>query len=395
MSTNLDVKNFEFKGGLRTTSLVLIAVGIIAMICGFLTNKTVGWVDFIVTSVYFVTVAVSGVFFLAVTGVLQASWITPYKRIPEAMTKFLPYGFALMLLTYFGLHSVYEWTHTDIVMNDPILVQKIAWLNEPFYMIRMVLIFAAWIFVGRRLLSLSKKQDEGHDVSQKIVSSSAIGLILFGATICIASFDWLMSVEPHWFSTIYGVNVFSGSFVAGMSFICLATIKLREWGYLKGIINDNHFHDMGKWMFGFSTFWAYTWLSQFLLIWYANIPEETEYYVLRLDHWNFQFFLNVVLNWLAPFLLLLSRPAKRNTKRLKLVACILLVGHFLDLYLMVAPKVFEHHGIHHLSGFGALQALQWLGFAGLFLFVVGTAFSKRDIVAKGDPQLLEGIDLHQ
>jgi hypothetical protein len=397
VSTNLDIKNFEFKGGLKKTSLILIVIGIIATVCGFLMNPTIAWVDFIVNNVYFVTIAVSGVFFLAITGVLQASWITPYKRIPEAMTKFLPYGAVLMLLTYFGLHSVYEWTHTELVANDPILSQKTAWLNESFYMIRMVLIFAAWIFVGMRLTKLSLRQDEGHDVADKIIGSSALGLVLFAIGISVASFDWLMSVEPHWFSTIYGVNVFAGSFVAGMSFICLATIFLKERGYFKGIINENHLHDMGKWMFGFSTFWAYTWLSQFLLIWYANIPEETEYYVLRFDHWQFQWALNLILNWGAPFLLLMSRPAKRNMKRLKLVAIILLVGHFLDLYLMLAPKVFEHNDIHSLasSGFGALQLAQWLGFAGLFIFVVGSAFSKRDIIAKGDPQLEEGIHLHQ
>ena len=230
MSTNLDIKNFEFKGGLRTTSLVLIAIGAIAMICGFLTNTTIAWVDFIVNNVYFVTMSVSGVFFLSVTGVLQASWLAPYKRIPEAMTKFLPYGFVLMLTTYFGLHSVYEWTHTEIVANDPILAAKTAWLNEPFYMIRMVLIFAAWIFAGRKLLSLSKKQDEGHDVVDKYISTGALSLVLFALAICVAAFDWLMSTEPHWFSTIYGIAVFAGSFVSGMSFICLACIYLREWG---------------------------------------------------------------------------------------------------------------------------------------------------------------------
>lgn len=397
MGTNLDIKNFEFKGGLRMTSIVLMGIGAVAMVCGFLTNSTIAWVDFIVNNVYFVTMSVSGVFFLAITGVLQASWLTPYKRIPEAMTKFLPYGFVLMLATYFGLHTVYEWTHTELVANDPILSQKTAWLNEPFYMIRMVLIFGAWIFAGRKLLKLSLRQDQGDDVGDKLISSSALSLVLFSVAICVASFDWLMSTEPHWFSTIYGVAVFAGSFVSGMSFICLVCIYLREWGYLEGVLNDNHFHDMGKWMFGFSTFWAYMWLSQFLLIWYANIPEETEYYVLRMDHWGFQFYANLILNWLAPFLLLLSRPAKRNRKRLKLVACILLVGHFVDLYLMVAPKVFEHNGIDSLAsnGFGALQFLQWLGWAGLFIFVVGTALSKRDIVAKGDPQLLEGIGLHQ
>ena len=394
---SIEVKNFEFGGGLKKTSIALMLIGVIAILASFSLNKTIAWVDFLVNNVYFVTVAVSGVFFLSVTGVLQASWISPYKRIPEAMTKFLPYGFILMLATYFGLHDIYEWTHTDVVMNDPILIQKIGWLNTAGFMSRMVIIFMVWISIGRRLLGLSRKQDEGEDVAEKLIATSAIGLVLFALAICVAAFDWLMSVEPHWFSTIYGIGVFAGSFVSGMTFICLITIKLREWGYLEGVVNDNHFHDMGKWMFGFSIFWAYIWFSQFMLIWYANIPEETEYYVLRMDHWGFVFWANLALNFVIPFFGLMTRAAKRNTKRLKIIGCVILFGHFVDLYLMVAPKIFEHNGIHDLksSGFGALQFLSWLGYLGLFMFVVGRALSKNKLVATGDPQLEEGIALHQ
>lgn len=396
---SIEVKNFEFGGGLKKTSIVLMLIGIIAIVASFSLNKTIAWVDFLVNNVYFVTVSVSGVFFLSITGILQASWVAPYKRVVEALTKFLPYGFVLMLLTYFGLHDLYEWTHTDVVMNDPILVQKIAWLNTAGFMSRMVIIFMAWIFTGKRLLSLSRKQDQGQgdELVEKVISSSALSLVLFAFAICVASFDWLMSVEPHWFSTIYGIGVFAGSFVSGITFICLITIKLREWGYLEGIVNENHFHDMGKWMFGFSVFWAYIWFSQFLLIWYANIPEETEYYVLRMDHWGFVFWMNFAINFLVPFFGLMTRAAKRSTKRLKIIGCIILFGHFIDLYLLVAPKIFEVNGIHDLksSGFGALQFLSWLGYLGLFIFVVGRGLASNKLVATGDPNLQEGIDLHQ
>lgn len=394
---SIEVKNFEFGGGLKKTSIALIAIGVLATLASFTLNRTIAWVDFLVNNIYFVTVAVSGVFFLAVTGVLQASWITPYKRIPEAMTKYLPYGFALMLLTFFGLHDLYEWTHTEVVKNDPILIQKVAWLNTAGFMSRMVIIFMAWIFCGRRLLGLSKKQDEGVDVADKLISTSALSLVLFSFAIFVAAFDWLMSVEPHWFSTIYGVGFFAGSFVSGMTFICLITIKLREWGYLEGVVNDNHFHDMGKWMFGFSVFWAYIWLSQFLLIWYANIPEETEYYVLRMDHWGYAFWANLIINFAIPFFGLMTRAAKRSTTRLKIIGSVILFGHFLDLYLMVAPKIFEVNSIHSLksSGFGALQFLSWLGYLGLFILVVGKALAGNKLVSTGDPQLEEGIALHQ
>ncbi len=391
-----EVKNFEFGGGLQKTAIALVVVGVLAMVGSFALNKTVGWVDFTVNSIYFTLVALSGVFFLSVTGVMQASWITPYKRVPEAMTKFLPLAALFMLATYFGLHSVYEWSHTDIVVNDPILSEKTGYLNAKFYMIRMVVIFAIWIILGLKLTGLSKKQDANPDTDfqKPIMRTGAIGLVLFGLSISVAAFDWVMSVEPHWFSTIFGVYIFAGMFVTGICFITLAVVKLREWGYLQGVITEDHLHDLGKWMFGMSIFWAYIWISQYLLIWYANIPEETEYYILRHHEWNSVFFLNLALNFLAPFLLLLSRPAKRNAGRLKLAACVLLLGHFVDLYLMVAPKVFEHAHAH-VIGFGIIQFLQWLGYFGLFVLVVGKSLSKMNLLPKGDPNLEEGLHLHQ
>lgn len=392
-----EVKNYEFKGGIKSTSLALIAVGVLSILVSFSINPVVAWVDYLVNTLYFVTVALSGVFFLAVTGVLQASWLTPYKRIPEAMTKFLPFGFILMLVTFFGMHTIYEWTHQDVVANDPILSQKTAWLNVGGFMFRMVLIFAIWMFLAWKFRSLSGEQDASpsDELSKKIVRFSAVGLILFGLSISVAGFDWIMSIEPHWFSTIFGVYTFAGTFVSGIAFTTIAVISLKEAGYLEGIVNENHYHDLGKWMFGFSTFWAYIWISQYLLIWYANIPEETEYFVLRSHHgWNFFFFANLVINWVLPFFLLMTRESKRTGSRLKLVAGILLVGHFLDLYLMVAPMVFHHHNAH-LSGYGILQVLQWLGFAGLFLYVFGSSLAKRNLISAKDPNLDEGIHLHQ
>lgn len=392
-----DFKNFEFSKGLTKISSIMVAIGIIAVAVSFSLNKTVAWVDFLVNTLYFVTVSVSGVFFLSLAGILQASWITPYKRVVEVITKFLPYGFVLMLCMYFGLHTVYEWTHTELVMSDPILSQKTAWLNETGFMLRMAIIFIVWIGLAKLHLKYSQAQDanKGESYTHRIKRLSAIGLILFGLSISVAGFDWIMSVEPHWFSTIFGVYIFAGSFVSGMAIITLATIKLKEWGYLDKYITDDHLHDLGKWMFGFSVFWAYIWVSQYLLIWYANIPEETDYYVSRMVDWNTFFFLNLFVNWFLPFVLLMKRGAKRSAKRLKLVACILLVGHFMDLYLMVAPKVFHHNDIHHVTGYGLLQLAQWIGFFGLFIFVVGKALTKTDIIAHGDPNLDEGLHLHQ
>jgi hypothetical protein len=394
---DIETKNFEFKGGLKKVSIGLIFVGIAAFITSFSINKTVGWVDFTVSNLFFVTVAVSGIFFLSMTGVLQASWLTPYKRIPEAMTKFLPVSFVMFGIGCLGMHTIYEWTHKEVVANDPILREKVAWLNEPRFIITMVIIFVLWIGVSTVLRRFSERMDgpNGVQVAKGQLGFSAISMIIFAFTICIASFDWIMSVEPHWFSTIFGVGIFSGTFVSGICFITLTIIKLQDWGYLKNVVNDNHLHDLGKWMFGMSVFWAYIWISQYLLIWYANIPEETEYYVLRHHNWNGIFFFNLFVNFFVPFFGLMTRAAKRNRKVLATISIILLGGHFIDLYLMVAPKVFEHHNITSIGGAGVLQFLQLIGGFGLFIYVVGSALAKRKLVVNNDPTFEEGQHLHQ
>ena len=392
---NLDVKNFEFSSKMKKVSLGLILIGVIATIASFSINKTVAWVDLLVNNLYFITLAVSGIFFVTVQGLVQASWVSPFKRIIEAYASYIPVSIILMIPVCFGLHSLYEWTHMDIVVNDPILSQKTAWLNEKFFIFRMFLYLVIWSLILWSQKKLSRKQDEtGEDLTFQFTRNSSIHLILFGFSICLAAFDWVMSVEPHWFSTIFGIYVFAGSFTSGICFIILATIKLSDWGYLDKYITVDHYHDLGKWLFGMSIFWAYIWISQYLLIWYANIPEETEYFVLRQDHWTFFFFANLVLNFLVPFFGLMTRESKRKPKVLMIVASIVLVGHFIDMYLMIAPKIYEHAHTHAV-GFGALQALQWCGFAGIFLFVVGRTLSKNKLLNTGDPNLEEGLHLHQ
>lgn len=388
--------NFVFEGKLKQISIVLSVLAVVALGVSFGMNHYVGWVDYLVFALYFTTVSVSSIFFLSLAGVLQASWLTPYKRIPEAMSGFLPYAAGLMLISIAGMGANYEWTHTDIVQNDPILSAKVAWLNTPRFVGTMAFILIVWNLIALRHKKVSEMMDgsNGAEVARKNMGFFAVSILVFALTISCAAFDWIMSVEPHWFSTIFGVYIFAGTFVSGMAFITLTVITLKEQGYLKNV-NENHLHDLGKWMFGMSVFWAYIWISQYLLIWYANVPEETEYYVLRHHHWNGLFFFNVVINFVFPFFVLMTRKAKRNATVLKTVAAVLLVGHFLDMYIMVAPKIFHHHDVHHVSGFGVVQILQLLGGFGFFIFIVGRALSKRKLEVTNDPTYAEGAHLHQ
>lgn len=393
---NIEAKNFEFTPKMTKTVIVGILIGLISLALTFKDHKTQAWINVLVNSYYFVTVGAVALFFLCIQSVTNASWMAPYKRLTESFTKFLPVGLILMLTTYFGLHDIYEWTHTELVNNDPILIQKTPWLNIPFYMIRMVIYVGAWIACATKLRSLHKKQDTEHSeaINHKLLAYGALGTLVFAIGISFSAFDWLMSIEPHWFSTIYGVYCFSGAFVATVCLLVLALLKLKELGYYKGLVTDDHMHDLGKLMFGFSVFWAYIWVSQYILIWYSNIPEETEYYILRSHNGFSAYFWAVVgINFIFPFFALMTRAAKRDPKRLKLVACVLLLGHWLDIYVMVAPKIVAHH--HGEASIGLSEVGIFIGYLSLFIFVVGKAFSKVEIVAKNDPYLEEGVNLHQ
>ena len=201
---NLDVKNFEFSSKMKKVSLGLILIGVIATIASFSINKTVAWVDLLVNNLYFITLAVSGIFFVTVQGLVQASWVSPFKRIIEAYASYIPVSIILMIPVCFGLHSLYEWTHMDIVVNDPILSQKTAWLNEKFFIFRMFLYLVIWSLILWSQKKLSRKQDEtGEDLTFQFTRNSSIHLILFGFSICLAAFDWVMSVEPHWFTFLF------------------------------------------------------------------------------------------------------------------------------------------------------------------------------------------------
>lgn len=391
---NLD---FEFPAKIQKYCMIAIVIGLISVGASMYFDATRTWISILVNNVYFVSLGAIALFFMALGGVVQASWIAPYRRIPEAMTSFLPIGLLLMLAVFFGIHSLYEWSHPEIMATDTLLMKKAAFLNTKGFMIRLVSYFAAWIVFSKILVGLSRKHDNESSelLNHKTLKYSAIGMVFFAFSYSMAGFDWIMTLEPHWFSTIFALYIFSGGFVTAIAFMTLAIVFLKKAGYLNGIITDDHYHDLGKFLFGFSTFWAYIWLCQYLLIWYSNIPEETEYYLLRTGKgWSFLFYANLVVNWVIPFFVLMTRKAKRCPNTLVKVALLLLVGRWLDLYIMTAPKVLEHHGSHS-AHIGFAELGMFIGYFGLFVLIFGKALTKAPLVAKHDPYLEEGCHLHQ
>ena len=311
------------------------------------------------------------------------------SRVAESFAYFLPVVFLLTIGLFFGIHSLYEWSHADVVANDPILKSKSAYLNSPSFIFRCVLFFVIWMFFGWAIQRFSGKS------LHKATIFSVLFLVAFAYTYSLFSVDLIMSLEPHWFSTIFGVYTFSGLFVNALAVLTLLLILVQKHGYLTREINENHYHDLGKLLFGFSTFWAYIWFSQYLLIWYSNIPEETMYYYLREHYtWDWLFYANLIINWLVPFFALMTRESKRKQFVLIRVCIVLLVGRWLDIYLMVAPPIYKHaHVTNPYIGWN--EIIIALGFGALFILVVERALKRRSLLDNDDPYLKEGIHLEQ
>lgn len=343
-------------------------------------------------SLFFTGISLIGIFFVAVQYVAWAGWSVSIKRIPEAFGSFLPVTFVVMLLTFLvGGGEIFHWTHADVVEHDEVLKGKSPFLNTPFFLARMVVFFGLWYFVWRIIRNYSMKEDleGGLDYYNKSINISAVFLIIFGVSTSMVAWDWTMSINPHWYSTLFGWYHFASWWVSGLATITLTVLLLKEKGLL-GWVNQNHLHDLGKFMFAFSVFWTYLWVAQFLLIYYANIPEEIIYFKERMHlfdgHYRGIFFLNIIINFLFPFLFLMTRDAKRQTIMLKIAAIGILIGHWLDFYLMIMPGVTKG-----TSGFGPLEFGTLLIFLSGFIYVISTQISKLGLLAKNHPMIQESF----
>jgi hypothetical protein len=304
--------------------------------------------------------------------------------VAEGLVSTLPLGAVLVLLTLFGSGTLYEWTHAEAVAASPLLQGKSGWLDLPFFVGRAVIYLAVWLLFSRAFLRTSRRQDVtgGLAANRRSMVLSATFMPAFIITFSLASFDWLMSLQPEWYSTIFAVYNFAGSFVSGLAVIAITAIVLRRRGPLAGIVTGHHLHDLGKLILGFSSFWAYIWFSQYMLIWYGNLPEEVTYYEWRHSGaWAVLSAANLLANWVIPFLALLS---------LLRVCSLLLVGRWLDLYLMTQP-VFEKHA----PVLGIWEIAPVLGAAALFVLLLRRGLGAADLVPRGDPYLEESLRHHQ
>ena len=357
-----------------------------------------------INNVFFAGIAIIGVFFFAIQYAAQAGWSAGLKRIPFAYGSWLPIAFVLMLLVFMiGGHDLFHWTHADLYATeggDEIVKNKAPYFFWPleggtfplFWIGRLVIFFTVWYLLFRQLRSLAFSEDlEGGTTKwYQMRKISAIFLVFFAVSSSIAAWDWIMSIDVHWFSTMFGWYAFASWWVAGLALTLFIVVMLKDKGYLS-VVNVNHIHDLGKFVFAFTIFWTYVWFSQFLLIYYAHIPEETIYFLERWkdDHYAPVFYINLILNFFFPFLVLMTRDAKRHSRILKVVCPALVFGHWLDFYLMVSPGTVGDNG-----GFGFLEIGLILVYASAFLYVTFNALAKAPLFAMNHPMLKESLHHH-
>lgn len=373
------------------TALSAIAFVCLLIVAGGMVSSPVrAWTAYLIGAFYFLSIALGALVLLALLYVSKAGWGVVVKRVAEGLASYLPWGAASLLAILAGVHTLYSWAG-EHGQHDPVLLAKASYLNVPAFAIRMVILLGLWLLFAGALRRLSLEQDKDGAVlrTKRAVAVSAGFLIVFALSFSVASFDWLMSLGPHWQSTIFGWYNLAGVFVSGLAAVLIFSIWLRRARMLPEL-GTSHVHDLSKLLFGMTTFWAYLWVSQYLLIWYANMPEETAYYMSRFDGgYRFLFWLVPVVGWLAPFLLLLPRAAKRSESHVLRVCTVVLVGRFLDLYVMVAPSTTPEH-----AGIGIFDVAAFVGFASLFVLVVLRGMRSAPLIAKGDPYLVESLHHH-
>jgi hypothetical protein len=351
--------------------------GALAAIAGLAADPHRTWPDLLLNGYYMLALALAGMVFIALEHLCGASWSADIRRVPEAMMSALPTAALLMLVLFFGR----EWLYgADRLTGHTASPSKAMYLSTPFFFGRMVLFVVVWTAFATAMRRASLRQDVSSAPihHRRLVRFSAAFIVVFAISFSLASFDWLMTLTRDWSSTIFAIYAFAGLFVGGLAAITLAVVLLLEGGYLTDVVTGDHLHDLGKLLFAFSIFWAYIWFSQYLLIWYGNLPDETQYYLARTgNRWTALFLLNLVVNWVVPLLVLMTREAKRNPIVLKWTAIVILAGRWLDLYLAVMPGMTPSPAIH------VLDLLIAGGYAAAFFLLMTRALAgARLVVAK-------------
>jgi len=400
----------------NTWSFGLMAVGVLSIIILFITHGAKAdeheqarfWGSLLQNSVYFLLVTNAVMFFICATTLAWGGWALTFRRVSEAISTAVPVigiisAIILLVLVFGSNHVIYQWADPEKIKESYALQHKSPFLSRGFFTVWTLLTITLWSLIGARVRRLTRSIDdksltveEGKRFTWTNTVWSALYLLVFALTVMsTVPWLWLMSIDAHWYSTMYSWYTFASTFVAGCSLIALFVIYLKNQGYLE-FTNEEHLHDLGKFMFAFSIFWTYLWFSQYMLIWYSNQPEETIYFKPRVDGpYRGIFFLNLIINFVAPILILMKRGAKRNYTLMTFMCVLILFGHWLDFFQMVFPGTLTDHstGQTHvpmmLYDFGVA-----LGFVGLIMFVTGRALARSPLIIKNHPFIKESVIHH-
>ncbi|WP_236974968.1 hypothetical protein [Membranihabitans maritimus] len=434
------MKEFQISGRQKSVLFGFMGLGLLCMIITFIIDDAYQprfWSNFLINSVFFTGISFIALFILCAKAIAYSGWQTVFKRLWEAYSMFLIVGLVLMLIVIIGIfggfHHLYHWTDEHSLQTDKILAGKAGFLNPFIYTLFTIVIVGVWYFFARKVRSLSISEDHNpgmtFDIHRKIKKYSAAFLPIGGFTSAAVIWLWVMSVDAHWYSTLFAWYATASWLVSMVALTILILAYLKSLGYFQNVTNE-HFHDLGKYVFGFSIFWTYLWFSQYMLIWYGNVGEETIYFKMRQTQYPALFYGILIMNFVLPFFILLRNDTKRKMGTMIATSIIVLIGHWLDFFLMIKPGVLHTyhevagghgeshstltngelnarlvadaaHGAEHASSFqmgftipGFLEFGTFLGFLALFLYFTFIQLNKANLVPKGDPYIGESLHHH-
>jgi hypothetical protein len=392
MLQNKTYQKKDLPSGMIRLGWILLILGIILGIIAFLTDYNRAIFNYLLAYMFILSIGIGALFLVSIEYVVGADWSTPIRRVIELFSALIPFLIILVIPLLLSFHELFHWSHTEAVAEDELLQIKAPYLNTTFFVIRVGVVLLIWILFWYFITRNSEKQDETGEqiLTKRNIILSAIFIPVFAITVTVTSVDWLMSLEPHWFSTIFGVYFFSGSVIAALAAVTLAVVTLKERGYLHPRIINDHYYSLGALLFTFINFWAYIAFSQYMLIWYADLPEENFWFLNRWDGgWEYISILLIIVHFVVPYATLLSQPAKMDPKRLKFISLWILIAHVVDLYWLILPNM-------NKTGF----SFSWIDLvfpiftAGFIIVIFNFWAGRKNLVPVGDPKLERGLNFH-
>jgi hypothetical protein len=393
-SSEVTYQKKDLPSSISKIGIVLLVIGVVLGILAFFVDHSRAVFNYLVAFAFMISIGVGALFLIALEYAVGADWSVPIRRVVEFFAAVVPFLAILVIPLLFNMGELFHWSHHEVVAEDPVLKSKAPYLNVPFFIIRVFVLIGIWSLFYFFFTRNSKKQDSNKDqkLTTKNIRLSAIFIPIFAITITVSAIDWLMSVEPHWFSTIFGVYFFAGTVVAALAAVTLATVLLKEHGYLHPAMTNDHLYSLGALLFAFVNFWGYIAFSQFMLIWYADLPEETFWFIQKWQgSWAIFSIGLIVIQFLVPYITLLSQPSKMDPKKLKFISVWLLFAHLFDIFWLVMPEMEQLSGGYSFSW---IDLVFPIAVVGIVMLIFNLKAKKDNIIPIGDPKLQRGLDFH-